>query len=56
MQSLRESMVPEEIVRELDERYPVRGSDFLVSMWNNTQVREPYSADEVEDLFMEVLA
>lgn len=54
MQLLFENLVPEEIENDLKVLYTVRGPDTLIAFWNETQVRAPYSAGEVEDVFYDL--
>ena len=44
-------MVTEELMKIWGEEDTLK----LVDLWNLTQIREPYSVEEVEDLFFEVL-
>lgn len=46
------NLVNDKIEMELKKIY--RDPSKLIELWNRTQVREPYSIDEVEELFYDL--
>ncbi|WP_153280172.1 hypothetical protein [Thermoplasma sp. Kam2015] len=49
MESLVLSLVPKEVEEELRRLYPDPSP--IIEIWNSTQVRPPFDAGEMEDLF-----